>query len=62
MILCILLTLRIVIIGRVRKAKSRFEQQKFLPEGETIASFEMLMLATANTMVYMLDHDMEIDP
>lgn len=45
----------------MRKARSRFDQQKFVPDGENILSFEMLMLVTANTMVYMLEHDLELD-
>lgn len=46
---------------KMKKAKSRFDQQHFVPDGEQILSFEMLMLVTANTMVYMLEHDLELD-
>lgn len=45
---------------KARRAKSRFEQQRFSPDGEAVSSFEMLMLVTANTMTYLLDHDLDV--
>lgn len=42
------------------KTKSKFDQKRFSPESEPITSFEMLMLTTANAMMYMLDCDMDI--
>lgn len=42
------------------KGKSKFEQKRFSPEGEAISSFEVLMLTTANTMIYMMERDLDV--
>lgn len=47
---------------RRRRHKNKFDQKRFLPEGEVMNSFEMLMLATANNMLYLLEKKMDLAP
>lgn len=49
-------------VPRRRKHKNKFEQKRFVPEGETLNSFEMLMLATANNLLYLLERDLDVSP